>query len=129
MLADTSLSPRERVRAAVHAFVASECEEAVMRQALEDAAPLYRDAPEALAAQSEGATALHAFLRETAPDLAEAEREVAAEIMVGTLKALGKSLSLAADSPDMRAARTEALANMLCAYLASLAEPRTFTED
>ena len=99
-----------------------------MRQALEDAAPLYRDAPEAQAAQSEGASALLVFLHEVAPALPEAERQVAAEIMVGTLKALGKSLSLAADGHDMRTARTEALADMLCAYLASLAELRIFTE-
>ena len=39
--------PLERLRTLVHAFIRSECEEAAMRVALNDAAPLYRDAPEA----------------------------------------------------------------------------------
>jgi hypothetical protein len=36
---------------AVHAFARSECDEAAVRIALDDAAPLYRDAPEAKVAR------------------------------------------------------------------------------
>jgi AcrR family transcriptional regulator len=39
--------PLERLRNLVHVFVQSECEEVEMRGALDDAAPLYRNAPEA----------------------------------------------------------------------------------
>ena len=46
-LADAGRPPLERLRRLVHAFVKSECDEAAMRVALADAAPLYRDAPEA----------------------------------------------------------------------------------
>jgi AcrR family transcriptional regulator len=45
ILEDRTKPPLERLRAAVHAFVRSECEEAEMRQALGDAAPFYCDAP------------------------------------------------------------------------------------
>ena len=47
ILEDTQRPPLERLRALVHAFIRSECDEAAMRVALNDAAPLYRDAPEA----------------------------------------------------------------------------------
>src|SRR3984957_11675204 len=46
ILNDTTLAPLERLRTVVRAFFRSECEEAEMRIALSDAAPLYRDAPE-----------------------------------------------------------------------------------
>ncbi len=36
-------APLDRLRRLVHAFIRSECEEAQMRAALNDAAPLYRD--------------------------------------------------------------------------------------
>jgi AcrR family transcriptional regulator len=47
ILEDKSAAPLDRMRTLVHAFVRSECEEAAVRIALNDAAPLYRDAPEA----------------------------------------------------------------------------------
>src|SRR4051812_40149385 len=45
ILEDVQKPPLERLRALVHAFIRSECEEAAMRVALNDAAPLYRNAP------------------------------------------------------------------------------------
>src|SRR3984885_7231650 len=48
-LEDTRRPPLQRLRRLVHAFVKSECDEADVRVALSDAAPLYRDAPEAQA--------------------------------------------------------------------------------
>src|SRR6187397_1085756 len=46
ILEDLTKPPLERVRTLVHMFIRSECEEAAIRGALNDAAPLYRDAPE-----------------------------------------------------------------------------------
>src|SRR5881394_1774004 len=46
--------PFERLRMLVHAFIRSECDEAAIRGALDDAAPLYRDAPEAQEARASG---------------------------------------------------------------------------
>jgi hypothetical protein len=51
-----------RLRALVHAFLRSECEEAPMRIALGDAAPLYRDAPEAKAARASGTATVQRFM-------------------------------------------------------------------
>src|SRR5215510_1838931 len=45
ILEDARTPPLERLRRVVHAFLRSECEEAQVRVALSDAAPLYRDAP------------------------------------------------------------------------------------
>src|ERR1700759_4740287 len=46
---DSKLTAAERLRAALRAFFRSELDEAPLRRALGDAAPLYRDAPEARA--------------------------------------------------------------------------------
>src|SRR6202161_1550969 len=54
ILEDDHRPPLERLRALVHAFIRSECDEAGMRVALNDAAPLYRDAPEAQEARVSG---------------------------------------------------------------------------
>src|SRR3954471_6029658 len=62
ILDDVATPPLERLRLLVHAFIRSECEEAEMRVALDDAAPLYRDAPEAKAAKTSGERVLHTFM-------------------------------------------------------------------
>src|SRR5271155_3486387 len=54
ILEDVRRPPLERLRTLVHAFIRSECDEAGMRVALNDAAPLYRDAPEAREARVSG---------------------------------------------------------------------------
>jgi AcrR family transcriptional regulator len=54
ILEDVRRPPLERLRTLVHAFLRSECDEAAMRVALNDAAPLYRDAPEAMEARASG---------------------------------------------------------------------------
>ena len=56
--------PLDRLRAVVHAFIRSECEEAAVRTALDDAAPLYRSAPEAHEALKAGAAIMQAFMCE-----------------------------------------------------------------
>ncbi|AZE17395.1 Transcriptional regulator, AcrR family [Pseudomonas chlororaphis subsp. aureofaciens] len=45
ILEDLGKAPLERLRVLVRVFIQSECEEARMRVALNDAAPLYRHAP------------------------------------------------------------------------------------
>jgi AcrR family transcriptional regulator len=54
ILEDAKRPPLDRLRALVHAFIRSECEEAAVRGALGDAAPLYRDAPEAREVRASG---------------------------------------------------------------------------
>src|SRR6059058_2834641 len=61
ILGDETKRPLERLRHLVHVFIRSECDEANIRVALDDAAPLYRDAPEAREARAEGDRAIEPF--------------------------------------------------------------------
>jgi AcrR family transcriptional regulator len=122
ILEDTSRPPLLRLRSLVHAFIRSECEEAAVRVALEDAAPLYRDAPEAEAAKAAGSGILQAFMRETLPDASDATRAMAGRLVKTTLSAVGKQFSEQLRTPDEIEAFAEAMADMFCAYLASIAK-------
>jgi AcrR family transcriptional regulator len=124
ILEDRTLAPPARLRAMVHAFVRSEREEAALRLALSDAAPLYRHAPEAKEPRVAGTQAMAFFLEEALPELAIERRVVASEIIIGTLSAMGKRLSEQEFDESGLAARAEAVADMLCAYLARLAEEK-----
>jgi AcrR family transcriptional regulator len=122
LLADRSRPPLERLRALVHAFVQSECEEADMRVALADAAPLYRDAPEAREARAAGDRVVKAFMREVLPDVTPRQRTLAGDLVMTTLSAVGKDFSERRPSTARIEAYSAALADMLCAYLHRLQE-------
>jgi AcrR family transcriptional regulator len=121
ILADTARPPLDRLRSLVHAFVRSECEEAAMRVALHDAAPLYRDAPEASEVRRAGEEAVHVFLREALPAAPDATRALAADLLTDTLSAVGKQFSERARTAGEIADYADALADMLCAWLEKLA--------
>ena len=74
ILDDRTQPPLGRLRRLVHAFIRSECDEAAVRVALGDAAPLYRDAPEAREAHAAADRILAAFMREALPRSADATR-------------------------------------------------------
>jgi AcrR family transcriptional regulator len=117
ILEDRKQPPLERLRNLVHAFLRSECAEAEMRVALNDAAPLYRHAPEAKEARASGARSMQAFLQEALPGASKAKRVLAADLIGTTLSTVGKRFS---ESPHARAeidAYAEAMADMFCAYL------------
>lgn len=121
LLEDARHAPPQRLRNLVHAFVRSECEEAVMRVALNDAAPLYRDAPEARATKEEGGRIVLAFLEEALPNASDATRVLAGDLISHTLSAVGKQFSESPRTDAEIEAYADALADMLCAYLDSLA--------
>ncbi|MGJ4912379.1 TetR family transcriptional regulator [Bradyrhizobium sp. HKCCYLS2033] len=123
ILEDTSRPPLTRLRALIHAFLQSECDEAAVRGALDDAAPLYRDAPEARRARTSGHRAMLAFMREVLPDSGQAERVRAADLIKTTLSQVGKHFS---ETPRSRAeisAYADAMADMFCAYLSTANKP------
>jgi AcrR family transcriptional regulator len=122
-LADTRRPPLERLRRLVHLFVKSECDEADVRVALADAAPLYRDAPEAHAARASGAETIAAFMREVLPNASEATRAGAGELIKSTLSAVGKEFSESPRTQAEIARWSDAMADMFCAYLTSLQVP------
>ncbi|OJH35788.1 TetR family transcriptional regulator [Cystobacter ferrugineus] len=120
ILEDVRKPPLERLRLLVHAFIRSECEEAGMRVALNDAAPLYRDAPEAREARASSDRAVQAFMREVLPVATKATRALAAELVTTTLSAVGKDFSESPRTPAEIEAFAGAMADMFCAYLEGL---------
>jgi AcrR family transcriptional regulator len=124
ILADTKTPPLKRLRKLVHAFIRSECEEAAMRVALDDAAPLYRDTPEAREAKAEADPTIAAFMRELLPKASAAKRTLAGDLIKTTLSAVGKQFSESPRTPAEIDAYADALADMFCAYLESLAARR-----
>ena len=120
ILADGKKPPLERLRTLVHAFVRSECDEAEMRVALSDAAPLYRDAPEAIAAKREGEHIIADFMAEALPHASEAQRTLAGELIKDTLSAVGKQFSESPRTVKAIKAYSDAMADMFCAYLTGL---------
>lgn len=120
ILEDTELSPLERIRTLVNAFIRSECEEAAVRGALNDAAPLYRDAPEAEEAKAMANRTVEAFMRETLPHASDAVRGTTGELLMKTLSTVGADFSEKARTSAEIEAYSDALADMFCAYLRSL---------
>ncbi len=120
ILEDVRRPPLERLRTLVHAFIRSECEEAAVRVALDDAAPLYRDAAEAWEARASGDRTVDLFMREALPDVSEASRALAGELIRATLSAVGKRFSETPRTPREIETYADAMADMFCAYLRSL---------
>jgi hypothetical protein len=86
-------APLERLRAAIAGFLRSECEEAPIRTALADAAPLFRDAPEAATFRRAAFRRFLAFWREALPDVTPKQRRQAVEIVMMTVEAAGKRVT------------------------------------
>ncbi len=120
ILEDVRRPPLERLRAVVHAFLRSECEEAAMRVALADAAPLYRDAPEAREVKESGHRTVEIFMREALPEASDATRALAGGLITATLSAVGSQFSETPRTPAEIVAYADAMADMVCAYLEGL---------
>ncbi|HEX7924077.1 MAG TPA: TetR family transcriptional regulator [Bradyrhizobium sp.] len=120
ILEDRSRPPLQRLRSLVHAFIRSECEEAAVRVALNDAAPLYRDAPEARKVRASGARIVEVFMREALPRTSDAVRAMAGSLISATMSTVGKSFSESPRSQAEIEGYADAMADMFCAYLNSL---------
>jgi AcrR family transcriptional regulator len=119
-------TPFERLRTAIAAFLRSECEEAPIRTALADAAPLFRDAPEAAIYRRAAFRPFLAFWRELLPEVAPKQRRQAVEIVMMAVEAVGKRVSEDRRSFADIDAYAQALADMVCAYLGQLREACTW---
>jgi len=120
ILENVSQPPLERLRALVHAFIRSECEEAQMRVALSDAAPLYRDAPEAHEVRAGGQQVFRTFMLELLPQVPEAIRDLACDLIVTTFSSVGKEFSGSPRTEAQITAYADAMADMFGAYVAVL---------
>ena len=117
ILEDASQPPLARLRALVHAFVRSECDEAGMRVALNDAAPLYRDAPEAQEAKAAATGIIATFMREVLPGASEATRTLAGDLVTTAMSEVGKQFSETPRTAEEIEVYADAMADMFCAYL------------
>jgi AcrR family transcriptional regulator len=117
ILGDARIAPLERVQAAVRAFFHSECEEAAFRTALEEAAPLYREAPEARAHAEEGRRLMETFMKAALPSASARERAFAADLVGTVMSAVGKAVSSQNRSPADVDAYATVIGEMFCAYL------------
>jgi AcrR family transcriptional regulator len=120
ILEDAGQPPLMRLRKLVHAFIQSECDEAAMRVALNDAVPLYRDAPEAQEAKASGDRTVQGFLREVLPAASDAVRAAAGDLIKRTLSSVGKHFSETPRTSAEIEAYADAMADMFCAYLGAL---------
>lgn len=114
---DLRLGAAERLRAAMRAFFRTECDEAPLRRALADAAPLYRDAPQAKDERERSLPRLAALIDEVAPGLTSRRRAFAVELYLTTMSAIGKQVSEAGYTPAEVDAWATAAADMFLAYL------------
>lgn len=117
ILADGTKPPLARLRLLVNAFIRSECQEAALRVALDDAAPLYRDAPETQEAREAGEGIVETFMQEALPLASPAAQALAGDLITATLSAVGKQFSEEPRTDDEIEAYAQAMADMFCAYL------------
>jgi len=120
MLVNSHEPPMDRLRSMVRAFFKSEWDEASLRKALEDAAPLYRDAPEARKHKKTVTRQGLAFMKEALPEVPANERAFVAAVVMTAISAIGKRVSGEARSKSEVDAWGLAIGEMLCAYLQRL---------
>jgi hypothetical protein len=112
----------QRLRTLVHAFIQSECAEAPMRVALSDAAPLYRDAPQAREVRAAGQQIFQDFMLELLPAATAPTRELARELILSTLSCVGKEFSATPRTQEDITVYANAMADMFGAYLMTLSQ-------
>ncbi len=119
ILGDTTRSVDERLHATVRAFFHSECDEAPLRLALGQAAPVYRDAPETRG-RRRSRRMVSEFVRAAAPRASARQRAFAADLIFATVTALGQQVSERRPTRAVVDVWADAVADMLSAYLAQL---------
>jgi Tetracyclin repressor-like, C-terminal domain len=113
--------PITGLRKAVHAFFQSECDEAALRVALKDAAPLYCTAPQARARRKTANRGVDTFIAELMPAATKRERIFAADVLMTTMSALSKQISEQDRSQADVTAFADVTSDMVCSYLSKLA--------
>jgi len=125
ILQDFEQPPLTRLRTLVQAFIRSECDEAQMRGALNDAAPLYRNAPEAQQVRAAGRQIFATFTEELLPEVGEQIRTAACDLILTTLSSVGKDFSASPRTEEEITICADGLADMFSAYALALNERRT----
>jgi len=102
---------------AVQLFFRSECDEAAFRSALEEAAPLYAEAPEARAHADEGRQLMLRFMKDVLPAAPPRKRAFAADVVGTVMSSVGKSVSSQNRSRAEVDELAAAVSDMFCGYL------------
>ncbi len=121
ILEEAQKPPLERLRILVHAFIRSECDEAEMRVALGDAAPLYRDANRGAGGVGMGRRHRRSLHAGGAPDCLGLQARPSGQLNLDDASA--RRASSFRETPHSREeieAHADAMADMFCTYLASL---------
>ena len=92
-----------------------------MRVALNDAAPLYRDAPEAQEAKAAATGIISTSMREVLPEASDATRDLAGDLIKTAMSEVGKQFSETPRTKAEIAVYADAMADMFCAYLERVA--------
>lgn len=121
ILEDRTLLPPARLRSLVRAFIRSEREEVELRVALADAAPYYRDATLDEDPRDRATQVFRNFMDEALPDVPMERRDVAMTILKMTMSETGKRISEEQPLAERIDVYADAVADMFCAYLDSLA--------
>lgn len=120
ILTDAKQPPFRRLRQAVQAFFVTEWLEAELRTALDNTAPLYRDAPEADEIWQACVRSVSAFISEVRPQASLSDRTFAANTVITVMSAVGEKVSERASSESEVNAMARATGEMLCAYIKRL---------
>lgn len=120
IIMDVKRPPLDRLHTLVHSFIKSECDEAKMRIALNDAAPLYRDAPEAEEIRALSNQTLELFMQELLPNTTETKRKLVKDLIMSTLSAVGQDFSRSERTPAEITDYAGAMSDMFCSYLKNL---------
>lgn len=120
ILSDQSRPPLARLRSLVHAFLRSECEEATVRGALSDAAPLYRNAPEAHEARDADEALIARFMVELLPQTSPKVQDLAGDLIMTTMTTVGKRFSVEPRTDKEIEAYADAMAEMFSGYVGRL---------
>ena len=94
-----------------------------MPGALNDAAPLYRDAPEAQQVRASGRQIFAAFMLELLPDVSDPIRTAACDLLLTTLSSVGKDFSGSPRTELQISGFADGLADMFSAYVVALNQP------
>lgn len=117
ILGDAATAPPVRLRSAIQMFFRSECEEAAFRSALEDAAPLYREAPESRAHTDEGRQLMRSFMKDALPRASAQQLAFAADLVGLVMSSVGKAVSSQGRPTAEVDALAAAIGDMLSIYL------------
>lgn len=122
-LADSTRPPFDRLRDMVRLFFQTEWEEADLRMALDDAAPIYRDAPEAHENWETCINCLSVLMNEALPQIPIENHAFIADLVMTVMTSVGERISEQARSELEVETMAVAIGDMLCTYLERFKTP------